>query len=70
MFLRGGFNGWGLDHPLVESGQGVAEATVRLSPGNHPFKIGSRDWSAEWVISPDRGVSVAPGTDYPLDKHA
>ncbi|HEU4778124.1 MAG TPA: esterase, partial [Telluria sp.] len=70
MYLRGGFNGWGLDHPLVERGSGVFEATVSLSPGNHPFKVGSKDWSAEWVANPERSISVAPGSAYPLDKHA
>ena len=70
MYLRGGFNGWGLDHPLVERGGGVFEATVTLSPGNHPFKVGSKDWSAEWVANPERSISVAPGSAYPLDKHA
>lgn len=70
LYLRGGFNGWGIDHALAHQGKGVYEARVRLSPGNHPFKVGTRDWSAEWVISPERSVSVKPGTGYPLGKHA
>lgn len=70
LYLRGGFNGWGIDHALVDQGKGIHEVRVRLSPGNHPFKVGTRDWSAEWVISPERSVSVKPGTGYPLGKHA
>lgn len=68
MYLRGGFNGWGIDDPLIARGQGIFEASVRLSPGNHPFKVGSGDWSAEWVLNQERSVSVTPGTSYPMDK--
>ncbi len=64
MYLRGGFNGWGTDHLLIAKGNGVYEARVTLSPGNHPFKVGSSDWSVEWSIAADAGASVAPGTTY------
>ena len=61
MYLRGGFNGWGLDHPLAAKGDGVYQARVTLSPGNHPFKVGSGDWSTEWTVAPAPGTTVAPG---------
>ncbi len=70
MYLRGGFNGWGLDHLLVAKGVGVYEARVTLNPGNHSFKVGSGDWSAEWSIAPEAGTSVAPGTAYRMIKTA
>jgi hypothetical protein len=66
MYLRGGFNGWGTDHLLVAKGNGVFEARVTLSPGNHPFKVGSGDWSAEWTVAPAPATSVAPGGAYRL----
>jgi hypothetical protein len=61
MYVRGGFNGWGTDNLLVAKGKGMYEARVTLSPGNHPFKVGSGDWSAEWTIAP---ASVTPGSSY------
>ncbi|MFB9244248.1 esterase [Massilia antarctica] len=64
MYLRGGFNGWGLDHPLASKGNGVYEAEILVSPGYHGFKIGSKDWSAEWVIDPSAKVTIAAGTSY------
>lgn len=67
LYVRGGFNGWGLDHPLHHRGNGVYETDVLLSPGNHPFKVGHKDWSAEWVIDPARSVSVAPDRDYRMN---
>ncbi len=67
MYLRGGFNGWGTDHLLAAKGNGVYETRVTLNPGNHPFKVGSSDWSAEWSIA-DAGASVAPGTAYRMLK--
>ena len=64
MYLRGGFNGWGLDHLLAAKGNSVYEARVTLSPGNHPFKVGSGDWATEWTIAPAPGTTVAPGATY------
>ncbi len=66
LYVRGGFNGWGTDHALTAKGNGVYEAEVLLSPGNHPFKVGSGDWSAEWVIDPAASVSIAPGKSYAM----
>ena len=64
LYIRGGFNGWGLDNALVKTGAARYEARIVLSPGNHPFKVGSRDWSAEWVIDPAASVTVTPGAAY------
>ena len=67
LYIRGGFNGWGLDNALVKTGAGQYEARIVLSPGNHPFKVGSGDWSAEWVIDPAASVTVTPGAAYRMD---
>ncbi len=69
LFIRGGFNGWGTDNALHGTGKGVYETQILLSPGNHPFKVGNRDWSAEWVINPSASVTVAPGATYRMDPH-
>ncbi|MGZ8288223.1 MAG: esterase [Telluria sp.] len=67
MFVRGAFNGWGTDNALAWKGKGVYEADILISPGNHAFKVGSRDWTAEWVVDPNASVRVSPDTDYRLD---
>ncbi|QOY93773.1 esterase [Massilia sp. UMI-21] len=66
LYVRGAFNGWGTDNALVHKGQGIYQAEILVSPGNHAFKVGSRDWSDEWVADADRSVTVAPGKPYRL----
>jgi hypothetical protein len=69
LYVRGAFNGWGTDNVLVDKGNGVYEARIMISPGNHAFKVGSRDWSAEWVIDPAASLSVTTDADYRMDTH-
>ena len=69
LFIRGGFNGWGTDNALVRNAAGVYETRILLSPGNHPFKVGNKDWSAEWVVNPTASVTLAPGASYRMDQH-
>jgi hypothetical protein len=69
IYVRGAFNGWGTDNLLAYKGNGIYQAEILLSPGNHAFKIGSKDWSAEWVIDPSSNVAVKPGTPYGMDTH-
>ncbi len=64
LYIRGAFNGWGTDNQLAHKGKGLYEAQILISPGYHPFKVGSKDWTAEWVIDPAASVTVAPGKDY------
>ncbi|MET0982764.1 MAG: esterase [Telluria sp.] len=59
LFVRGGFNGWGTENALRHKGKGIYEAEILVSPGNHGFKVGSRDWKHEWV--PGAGRTVKPG---------
>jgi len=69
LYIRGAFNGWGTDNVLSYQGKGLYEARILISPGNHAFKVGHKDWSAEWVIDPAASVTVAPGADYRMDTH-
>jgi hypothetical protein len=69
MYVRGAFNGWGTDNVLVYKGKGVYEAQIVVSPGNHAFKLGNKDWSAEWVVNPAASASVSTHTDYRLYTH-
>ena len=66
IYVRGAFNGWGTDNQLAYKGKGVYETDILVSPGNHAFKIGSKDWNAEWVANPAASVAVKLGASYPL----
>jgi len=70
IYVRGAFNGWGTDNVLAYKGKGVYETDILVSPGNHAFKIGSKDWNAEWVADPAASVRVDPGRAYPLATEA
>ncbi|CAN7227572.1 MGH1-like glycoside hydrolase domain-containing protein [Massilia sp. LjRoot122] len=70
LYIRGAFNGWGTDNALVHKGKGVYEADILVSPGNHAFKVGSRDWAEEWVADVNQSVTVAPDTPYRLETQA
>lgn len=69
-FVRGGFNGWGLEHPLKHKGGGRYEAEVLVGPGNHGFKIGSRDWRQEWVLDSGKSVRIQPDRAVRLETQA
>ena len=70
IYVRGAFNGWGLDNPLLQKGEHVYEADILVSPGNHAFKLGEKDWGTEWVADVRASVAVKPDQDYAFDPHA
>jgi hypothetical protein len=70
LYVRGAFNGWGTDNQLAYKGKGVYETDILVSPGNHAFKIGSKDWNAEWVANPSASVAVKLDNAYPLATEA
>ncbi|GAB3388368.1 MGH1-like glycoside hydrolase domain-containing protein [Massilia agri] len=67
LYVRGGFNGWGTANALASKGKNIYEADILVGPGNHGFKLGSKDWSEEWVVDGSRGVTVTPDTAYRLE---
>ncbi|GAB3430510.1 esterase [Massilia solisilvae] len=69
IYIRGAFNGWGLDNVMAWRGNGIYQADILVNPGYHAFKVGSRDWGAEWVIDPAASVAVEPGKPYRMDTH-
>jgi hypothetical protein len=70
LYVRGAFNGWGTDTALAHKGKGIYEADILVSPGNHAFKVGSRDWADEWVADANKSVTLEPGTNYQLETQA
>ncbi len=69
IYVRGAFNGWGLDNPLLRTANHVYEADILVSPGNHAFKLGEKDWGTEWVADVRTSVAVKPDQDYAFDPH-
>lgn len=65
-FVRGGFNGWSVENALRHKGKGIYEADILVPPGNHGFKLGTRDWRQEWVPSASAVAAVKPGQLVPL----
>ena len=46
IYVRGGFNGWGLADPMTyDSGTSTYNAVVSLDSGTWEFKVASEDWS-------------------------
>lgn len=70
LYVRGAFNGWGTASPLAAKGDGIYQADIEVMPGNHAFKLGTGDWSVEWVIDPDKSTSVRPDTAYRLEQQS
>ncbi len=69
-YVRGGFNAWGLDHPLRHQGGGIYQADILVTHGNHGFKIGDKEWKQEWVPDAGKSVAVKAGATLPLDTQA
>ena len=56
VFVRGAFNGWGTDNPLVYVGRGLYQATLPVPAGEHAFKVASEDWSTVDLSVPGDGA--------------
>lgn len=44
VYIRGGFNGWGTDSPLIFA-DGAYSVDITVDPGQTEFKVASEDWS-------------------------
>lgn len=45
VYLRGGFNGWGTDTPLIYQGSRQYQVAMSLTAGSYEFKVASEDWA-------------------------
>ena len=64
IFIRGGFNGWGLADPMKFDRQSNRySGFVSLPPGSFEFKIASQDWTTV-----DLGNAVDPVVDLSVPK--
>lgn len=68
LYLKGTFNGWGLDTPLSQINTHQLSASVVLSADTHRFKVADMDGTARWTFSayPDRPLTLTPSRSTPL----
>lgn len=45
VFVRGGFNDWGIANEMHYTGAGGYEAIIEIEPGEYQFKVASDDWA-------------------------
>lgn len=51
VYLRGGFNNWGHKDPFIMTNDGKYQVTVSVGLGIHEYKIASKDWQTQYMIS-------------------
>ena len=51
LYLKGTFNGWGLDTPLFKEQDGSYQANLCLSTDLYRFKISDSDGTKQWTLS-------------------
>ncbi|MEZ9287455.1 amylo-alpha-1,6-glucosidase [Vibrio lentus] len=51
LYLKGTFNGWGLDTPLIKEPDGSYSASICLSTDLYRFKISDLDGTKQWTLS-------------------
>ena len=51
LYLKGTFNGWGLDTPLIKEQDGSYRASICLSTDLYRFKISDLDGTKQWTLS-------------------
>ncbi|WP_210448643.1 amylo-alpha-1,6-glucosidase [Vibrio crassostreae] len=51
LYLKGTFNGWGLDTPLIKEQNGSYRASICLSTDLYRFKISDLDGTKQWTLS-------------------
>ncbi|MDK9736755.1 amylo-alpha-1,6-glucosidase [Vibrio sp. D404a] len=68
LYLKGTFNGWGLDTPLTAINSHTLQATLCLSTDQYRFKISDLDGTKQWTLSghPTKAVECALENVLPL----
>lgn len=64
VYLRGGFNGWGTDTPLLYQGGRQYQVAMSLAAGSYEFKVASEDWATVnlgAISGADDDKQVVPG---------
>lgn len=65
LYLKGTFNGWGLDTPFVEQSSRIYTTQVVFSADTHQFKIADLDGTSQWTLSANATQAVALTIDKP-----
>ena len=53
LYLKGSFNGWGLDTPFTQTADNQWQATLSLTCDRHAFKIADQEGIEKWTMSAD-----------------
>ncbi|EGR2795374.1 glycogen debranching protein [Vibrio navarrensis] len=65
LYLKGTFNGWGLDTPFVPISDSQLQVSVVFSADRHQYKIADMDGSAQWTLAAHPTKAVALNLDQP-----
>ncbi|MBU2883436.1 esterase [Psychrosphaera sp. B3R10] len=70
LYIRGAFNGWGTENPLVKQPSGKYRSTISVGLGIHAFKVASNDWSLQMLLASDHVIDLEhdQNTAFPLAK--
>ena len=60
-YLRGEMNGWGLDNPMTDNGDGTYSVTMDLAAGTYQYKAAIEDWS--WSCPGGSNLSLTLDAD-------
>ncbi|SFD60807.1 hypothetical protein [Pseudoalteromonas denitrificans] len=68
LYLRGSFNGWGINHVFNKKSPGIFTTKIEVTPGNYSFKVASDNWTIEYVINPYENEIIIFNKTYILTK--
>ncbi len=60
-YLRGTMNGWGVDDPMTDNGDGTYSITMELAAGTYEYKAAVADWS--WSCPGGSNLSLTLDAD-------
>ncbi|WP_375748480.1 amylo-alpha-1,6-glucosidase [Vibrio sp. HN007] len=64
LYLKGTFNGWGLDTPFKSTDKSVFETSIVLTPDAHRFKISDLDGTSKWTLSGNKEAETQASLDH------
>ena len=66
VYVRGGMNGWGEVDSFIYLGEGVYQASIKLTANDYEFKVASGDWSTVNYGASSSGNLVEEGVGFTL----
>lgn len=66
VYVRGGMNDWSTTDALTYRGDGIYQASIKLTAQDYEFKLASSDWSTVNLGAPQAGNVVEEDIDFSL----